>query len=140
MTLKFLSLEKSDLSNDTIIKELIPLVSTYLLEFYSIKKQIIDTKDVPPEVLEKFKLLVDIIKIYKDPNLLKFIKNSYTENNDKDLDLEIDNKNSDDENEIQNILFGDMLDTAYEEIDKYSTLKQNLNVTRKYMCGLEENE
>lgn len=77
MNVNFLSLDPSDLPTAKVTNELIPMVNTYLLEFYFVKKQI-DDHSLDPEtrkmIMAKFKLIVDIIEIYKEPNILKTIK------------------------------------------------------------------
>lgn len=191
MNVNFLSLDPAELPAAKITSELIPMVNTYLLEFYSVKKQM-DDPSLDPETRKtattKFKLIVDLIEIYKDPNILKTIK-EYQEEKERDrlraIEMEkkrqemlqrerdrarddsgmfggmfgdfwnsrtggtggfADDSSDDDiksdvsEDEFHQDKFTDMLDKAHEEIYTRSTLQQNINVDRRYQCGLEESE
>ena len=82
MNINFLTLDPLDPSVTKVTDELIPMVSAYLLEFYLVRKQMDDQTldaDTKKTVMAKFKLIVDIIGIYKDPNILKTIKDYHEE-------------------------------------------------------------
>ena len=82
MNINFLSQDLQDPSATKVTDDLIPMVSAYLLEFYLVRKQMDDQTldaDTKKTVMAKFKLIVDIIGIYKDPNILKTIKDYHEE-------------------------------------------------------------
>jgi hypothetical protein len=192
MNVNFLSLDPSDIPHTKIINEIIPSVSVYLLD---IRKQIIDpTLDpaVRSTILMKFKIIVDLVEIYKDPGLLKLIKDYQLEkeretqrqlfamelekkrkeqknnqnnnssndtifgnllgNSENETTIDIGSFNrtadtSDDdinselsEEDLQQTEVSEMLDSAYDGISKNSTLRKNINVTRRYMCYLQEED
>lgn len=82
MNVNFLCLDPQDVAPARITSELIPMVNAYLLEFYNIKKQMQDETldpEIKKQITQKFKLIVDLIEIYKNPSLLKLIKDMQEE-------------------------------------------------------------
>lgn len=95
MNINFLSLDPSELPAIKISSELSPMINMHLLEFYSITKKMNDLSsdaldaEEKKTIKEKFKLLVDLIQIYKNPNLLKLIKECQEEEENKKLELKL---------------------------------------------------
>ena len=80
--MQFLSLDNEELSPEKIVNEYLPLLNIHLLEINDIRKKIRDnssqnTNSADPEKIilnQKFKLIIDLISIYKDPKILSLIK------------------------------------------------------------------
>lgn len=74
----FLSLDTADIPLDRIINEYIPDVNTFIYELYNLKKQIEDGTTRRTS-MDKFKLLIDLIQIYRRPDILKTFKELHEE-------------------------------------------------------------
>ena len=87
MSIKLLSLNDSDINEDELKSDLIPFVNDILLELYKIKKDMDDYKNMDMitkmELLYKFKLIVDIFRIYKNPEIISHI-NEYQKDKNKE--------------------------------------------------------
>jgi hypothetical protein len=81
MSVKFLSLDSNDIE-DTKINELVSMINIFIMECYTTKKQILDPGQKHAS-LKKFKLLVDIIEVYKNPNFIKII-NDFNEEEERE--------------------------------------------------------
>jgi hypothetical protein len=69
----FISLDQTDIPLERIIKEYIPSVNNFLYELYQIKK-LVEDDSTRESAMGKFKLLIDLIAIYKNPEILKSFK------------------------------------------------------------------
>lgn len=77
MSIQFLSFTEGDIPQEKIIAELLPDVNKFILDMYNVKKQITEKIENPNErqdIIAKFKLIVDLSEIYKNPNTLRMIK------------------------------------------------------------------
>jgi hypothetical protein len=88
--INFISLDTTELSEAKIINEYIPLINNYLLEVYNIKKKIQEKQSEqnsnPTEkltLMRNFKMIVDLISIYREPKILSLI-NEYKEEKEKE--------------------------------------------------------
>ncbi len=74
MNLNLLCLDSNDISDDKIVNEYIPLIIDFLFEIYDVRQKIQCTEK-KEEVLAKFKLIIDMISIYKYPDISNLLKN-----------------------------------------------------------------
>jgi hypothetical protein len=91
MDVKFLSLDPSDIPERVLLSELLPDVNKFMVEFYNIRTDVVFPSK-RSSVIEKFKLLVDIIEIYKRPELLKVLRDNVAKNSKEELDKENERK------------------------------------------------
>jgi hypothetical protein len=107
MSIKLLSLDNSDINDEQLKNELIPFVNNTLLELYKIKKNMDDYEDMDMftkmELMDNFKLIVDILRIYKNPGILSQI-NEYQKNN---KNIEFNKDKNKDKSKNQSNGFGD---------------------------------
>jgi len=99
--LHFYSLTSSDIPQAQIDHELIPKVSKCLLELYNIKKSILEQNNKPnqeqeqkEEIMNNFKLLMDLIEIYENKEVIGLIKD-ILEEKQKAKDEEAEKKEND---------------------------------------------
>lgn len=74
MDRQFLSLSDKDIPDDKIKNEMIPKINVFIKDIYNIKKDVVKSKEDKAKNLQKFKLVMDVIELFQDPNLLKFVK------------------------------------------------------------------
>lgn len=70
----FLSMTDNDIPDDKMRNEMIPKLHNFILEIYETKKAVLESKESKAKNLKKFKLIMDIVEIYNDPDILKLIK------------------------------------------------------------------
>ena len=119
--INFLSFDDNELSEAKITNEYIPLINNYLLEVYNIKKKIQEKSldqisNLPEKVIlmQNFKMVVDLISIYREPKILLLIK-EYKEEKEKEKRREVEMeqlrremllKRQQENNTFENNLFG----------------------------------
>ncbi|VBB18425.1 hypothetical protein YASMINEVIRUS_888 [Yasminevirus sp. GU-2018] len=83
---EFLSFDDKEIPEAKMRTELFPIVNNFILEMHNLKKTLQDKNVDPvskPDLVKKFKLLIDVISIYRDPSLLTLIK-QYREEKEKE--------------------------------------------------------
>src|SRR5438874_1813022 len=73
MTITFNSLSDETIPEEKIRSEYIPKINKYIIEWYEIKRMMMDPEK-RASVLDKFKLIVDLLQIYELPDFIKFVK------------------------------------------------------------------
>jgi hypothetical protein len=169
MNSQFLSLMDGDIPDDKIANDMIPKINEFILEMNDVRKKIFDPAlkkqllgklKLIIDVIEIYKdeNLIKLIKEFKEEQEQKkrklelINKNMEIENRNNNLSLfNMFNNNkdssSDEEDRKSNIsmdefnqdVYDQMLDDAYDNIEKRSMLISRISVKRKYMTQIEDN-